>query len=90
MGFCVTRGSLLRTLLGVASLLAACGGEGRLTCDEPRRYQEAVNNERLQTPDDLDALQAYLEMPVPEANPRPERPEGSPCLELPPQIEASE
>ena len=31
-----------------------------------------------------------LEMPVPEANPRPERPEGSPCLELPPQIEASE
>ena len=36
-------------------------------------------------PDDLDAPEAYLEMPVPEANPRPERPKGSPCLELPPR-----
>ena len=77
-------------LLGVLSLLAACGGEARLSCDEPRRYQQAVNSERLQTPEDLDTLQTSLEMPVPEANPRPERPEGSPCLELPPQIQGSE
>jgi hypothetical protein len=77
-------------LLSVPGVLAACGGEARLTCDEPRRYQQAVDHERLQTPEGLDGLQPFLEMPVPQANPRPERPEGSPCLELPPQIEVSE
>jgi hypothetical protein len=90
MRFGIMRGSLSITVLSVLSFLAACGGEARLTCDEPRPYQEAVVNERLKTPEDLDALQAYLEMPVPEANPRPERPKGSRCLELPPQIESSE
>jgi hypothetical protein len=90
MRFGLMRGSLSVLVLGVLSLLAACGGEAKLTCDEPRRYQEAMNNERLKTPEGLDDLQTYLEMPVPEANPRPERPKGSPCLELPPQIESSE
>ena len=28
--------------------------------------------------------------PVPEANPRPERPKGSPCLDLPPRISPTE
>ena len=37
-------------------------------------FDEAVENERLRTPDDLDAPEALLEMPVPEANPRSERP----------------
>jgi hypothetical protein len=90
MVFRMTSGSLFVMVLGVSSLLAACGGEARLSCDEPRRYQEAVNNERLRAPEDLDALQPSLEMPVPEANPRPDRPEGSPCLDLPPQIEGAE
>ena len=84
------KGSLFTVLLGGFFLLAACGGEARLVCDEPRRYQEALENERLKTPADLDALQPSLEMPVPQANPRPERPKGSPCLDLPPRIEASE
>ena len=90
MRFGMIRGSLFVLVLSVLSLLAACGGEAKLTCDEPRRYQEAVVNERLKMPVDLDDLQTYLEMPVPEANPRPERPKGSRCLELPPQIESSE
>ena len=76
--------------LGIFALLAACGGEVDLTCDEPRRYQEAVQNERLKAPEDLDTPQPYLEMPVPEANPRPERPKGSPCLDLPPRISPTE
>lgn len=85
------RSGLARLALLVASLnafvvLAGCGGGVDLTCDEPRRYQEAVQNERLRTPEDLDAPQPFLEMPVPEANPRPERPKGSPCLDLPPRI----
>ena len=78
------------TSLSFVAALAGCGGEVDLTCDDPRPYQQAIQLERLKTPEDLDALQTYLEMPVPEANPRPERPKGSRCLELPPQIESSE
>ena len=80
----------LTVLLSVLAGLAACGGQADLTCDKPQRYQQALENERLRTPEDLDAPEAYLEMPVPEANPRPERPKGSPCLDLPPRISPSE
>ena len=86
----VARGLLLAVSLGLIAGMAACGGEKDLTCDDPRRYQEAVQNERLRAPEDLDAPQPYLEMPVPEANPRPERPKGSPCLDLPPRISPTE
>ena len=67
--------------------LGGCGGKGKLrSCDDPERYQESVQNDRLRAPDDLDNLDSLREMPVPEANPTPERPPGSPCLELPPRI----
>ncbi len=84
------RAMVMTVSLCVLIGLAACGGRSNLTCDKPSRYQQALENERLKTPEDLDAPEAYLEMPVPEANPRPERPEGSPCLDLPPRISASE
>ncbi len=84
------RGLMLTVLLSFLAALSACGGEVDLTCDDPRRYQEAVEHERLRTPEDLDTPQPYLEMPVPEANPRPERPKGSPCLDLPPRIAPTE
>ena len=74
----------------VLTTLAACGGQAAVTCDKPQRYQQALENERLKTPEDLDAPEPYLEMPVPEANPRPERPKGSPCLDLPPRISPSD
>jgi hypothetical protein len=80
------RGLLFTVSLTLLAALAACGREANLACDEPRRYQQSVVNERLKTPDDLDAPEANLEMPLPQANPRPERPKGSPCLELPPRI----
>ena len=86
MGAGIARGLSLTVSLSILALLAACGGEGSLACDEPRRYQQAIDRDRLKTPDDLDAPEASREMPVPQANPRPERPEGSPCLELPPRI----
>ncbi|MGW8368795.1 MAG: hypothetical protein ACWGPN_08965 [Gammaproteobacteria bacterium] len=90
MRTCLSRGLLAAVLMSLLAGLAGCGGEVDLTCDEPRRYQEAVQSERLRAPDGLDTPQPYLEMPVPEANPRPERPKGSPCLDLPPRIQASE
>ena len=85
MGSAYARGLLFIVSLSVLAILAACGGQEELACDEPRRYQQAVDHDRLKTPDDLDAPEASLEMPVPQANPRPERPKGSPCLELPPR-----
>jgi hypothetical protein len=81
--------------LGIALMLVgalvACGGTGGAKkCDKPKRYQESVQNERLKSPEGLDSLDALREMPVPEANPAPERPDGSPCLELPPRIFTTE
>jgi uncharacterized lipoprotein len=78
------------TSLSFVAALAGCGGEVDLTCDDPRPYQQAIQLERLKTPGDLDAPLPSREMPIPEANPRPERPKGSPCLDLPPRIPASE
>jgi len=66
--------------------LSACGGTPDLTCDEPHRYQESVVRSKLQSPEDLDQLEPSREMPLPQANPSPERPEGSPCLDLPPRV----
>ena len=84
------RGLLVAISLGSLATLAGCGGEVDLTCDDSSPYQEAIQNERLQTPEDLDPPQPSREMPIPQANPRPERPKGSPCLDLPPRIQASE
>ena len=86
----IARPLLVTISLGSLAGLAGCGGEVDLTCDDPRPYQEAIQKERLRTPEDLDAPQPAREMPVPQANPRPERPKGSPCLDLPPRIQASE
>ena len=82
----IARGLSFTVLLPFLAALSACGGEADLTCDDPRPYQEAVENERLKTPEDLDTPQPYLEMPLPEANPRPDRPKVSPCLDLPPRL----
>lgn len=84
--------SILRIgiVLMLAGALGACGNKGVKGCDKPQRYQESVQNDRIQAPDDLDTLDTLREMPVPEANPRQERPEGSPCLELPPRIFTTE
>jgi uncharacterized lipoprotein len=86
----IARGLSSTILFSFLVSLSGCGGEVDLTCDDPRRYQEAIEHERLKAPEDLDTPQPYLEMPVPEANPRPERPKGSPCLDLPPRISLTE
>jgi hypothetical protein len=86
----IARGLLVTISLSILAATAGCGGEVDLTCDDPRPYQEAIQNERLKTPEDLDAPLPSREMPIPQANPRPERSRGSPCLDLPPRIQASE
>mgnify|MGYP001812566444 CR=1 FL=1 len=66
--------------------LAACGGTQDLTCDEEQAYQLAQEAPYVRSPDDLDELDEFRRLPLPEASPRPPREKGSPCLDLPPSI----
>lgn len=70
----------------LASAAAGCGGTVDLTCDEQEFYETATEGKRIEVPEGLDNLDELKEIPLPQASPREERPEGSPCLDLPPTI----
>lgn len=72
-------------LIACVAGLAACGGSKDLTCEEGP-YKSAVLPPRVQVPEDLDSLDPLREMPLPEPSPRPDRPEGAPCLDRPPAV----
>ena len=73
---------LLMVVLGIAG----CGGNETLSCDEVREYQLAVEGKRVETPADLDSLEPLREIPLPQASPQAARPDGSPCIDMPPEI----
>ena len=71
----------------LAGGLSGCfGKDAVVTCDEVEAYQLAQEGRRIESPEDLDNLNELKEIPLPKASPRPPRPEGSPCLDLPPSI----
>ena len=72
--------------LFVLTGLSACGGNELKSCDDVQKYQLATKGKAIETPEDLDDLEPLRAMPLPEANPRPPRPEGAPCIDLPPSI----
>jgi hypothetical protein len=85
----------MRKLVSMAAVavlvsLAGCGGPVNLTCDELLAYEAAREGRRIDAPEGLDELDSLKEMPLPRASPRPERPEGSPCLDLPPSVRMGE
>ena len=69
--------------LAAVLLLAACGGANSV-CEKPRLYQQSELGKRIESPQGLDQLRADREMTIPDISPRDPRPEGAPCLELPP------
>ncbi len=73
-------------ILAATVLACGCGGAVSQTCDEVRLYQLAREGKRIEAPEGLSGLDELKEIPLPEASPRPQRPEGSPCLDLPPNI----
>ena len=75
---------LLFPLVGVL-LIAGCGGDSMMTCDEGP-YQAAVRAPRVVAPEGLDNLDPLDEVPLPEASPREEGTYEGPCLESPPQV----
>ena len=74
-------------LLALLGLSAGCSVD--LTCDEPQEYEFAQAGTRVTAPDDLDQLESSREQPIPKASPRDPRPQGSPCLDLPPTLRSS-
>ncbi len=86
----MTSKTILNALAALSSalLVTGCGVGGEIdnTCDEVRTYQLAAEGRRIEVPEDLDNLDPFREMPLPEASPRPPRPKGRPCLDLPPAI----
>ena len=83
----MTESRLFASLLFLASL-SACGGSGLIdiTCDEPQRYQSAIEGRKVVAPEGLDSLNERAEMPIPKSEDAPERPKGAPCIELPPPV----
>ena len=83
----MTRVRLLAAVI-ISGCMTACGGDGPInqSCDEPERYQEVQPSKKVESPNGLDPLNEFAEMPVPNAEGAPERPPGSPCIDLPPSI----
>lgn len=77
-------GRIAFALAVAASVLAGCGGEATLRCDEHENYKEAVDNKRLDIPEGLTALDSTREMVLPEPSPHVSRPADAGCLDLPP------
>jgi uncharacterized lipoprotein len=76
----------LRLLLPIGVLLiAGCGGETKMTCDEGP-YQAAMRAPKVTAPEGLDDLDPMNEVPLPEASPREENGYDGPCLESPPRV----
>jgi len=78
---------IFASLLVSASLLAACGGAPK--CESEGRYMLSQEGQRIQTPEDLDDLESYKEMAIPQASPRAPRDESEKCVEAPPSIGSS-
>jgi len=79
-----------RCLIIVAMLsgLTACGWGKPVdyTCDDPQSYQLVTEGKRIESPDGLNPLNEFMEMPIPEAEDAPERPPGLPCIDMPPSV----
>ena len=85
------------TALRLGFVLAACTGlsacigdpEINYSCDEPQLYQAITPGRKVESPEGLDPLNEYAEMPIPKAEDAPVRPPGSRCISLPPSIQSA-
>jgi uncharacterized lipoprotein len=73
-------------LLLLAAALIISGCSSAPTCDELAFYESAEGGKRIVAPEDLDDLDEYKEMVIPEASPRPPRDLNAGCVDLPPTM----
>ncbi len=71
-------------LLAGMSLLTACGGAPK--CESEGRYMLSREGHRIEAPDDLNDLESYKELTIPQASPRAPREDTGRCIEAPPEI----
>ncbi len=74
------------TVILLTAALMATGCISAPTCDELAFYESATGGKRIEAPDDLDDLDEYMEMVIPEASPRPPRDLAAGCLDRPPTL----
>ncbi len=75
-------------VLAAAMMITGCTNAP--TCEELAFYETAEGGRRIVAPDDLDALDEYKEMVIPEASPRPPRDLDAGCIEKPPTLKTSD
>ncbi len=71
-------------LLAAVCVLTGCASAPK--CDELAFYEYAEGGRRIVPPNDLDPLDEFKEMVIPEASPRPPRDLGAGCLDRPPTL----
>jgi len=76
------------TILLIALVSVGCGAD--LTCDEPQKYQMAIESSKITSPEGLDPLRSDRELRVGRASPSDPRSADSPCLDTPPRILSQE
>jgi hypothetical protein len=74
----------MHLLLAAVFVLTGCASAPK--CDELAFYEYAEGGKRIVPPDDLDPLNEYKEMVIPEASPRPPRDLSAGCLDRPPTL----
>ena len=74
------------TLILLVAALMITGCNVAPTCEELAFYESATGGKRIVAPDDLNDLDEYKEMVIPEASPRPPRDMTAGCLDKPPTL----
>lgn len=74
------------TSLALLLILAGCGGDAVLKCEDNVAYLQARETPRIKAPDGLDDLDPLREVPLPTAAPQAPRAADAGCLEKPPSI----
>ena len=73
----------------LTAVLTITGCNSAPTCEELAFYESAEGGRRIVAPDDLDPLDEYKEIIIPEASPRPPRDLSAGCVDKPPTVRTS-
>ncbi len=74
-------------VLSAALMMTGCTSAP--TCEELAFYETAEGGRRIEAPDDLDPLDEFKEMVIPEASPREPRDLSAGCIDKPPTVRTS-
>ena len=73
----------------LTTVLMITGCSSAPTCEELAFYESAQGGRRIESPYDLDPLDEFKEMVIPEASPRPPRDLSAGCIDKPPKVRTS-